>query len=81
VKPELQATQQQEKTMNNDTSNEIGELKIEQLDAIVGGGQCGGGINWRQVGNTINNINYGVGLYMSGGVGLIAAAGGIQMEM
>jgi hypothetical protein len=67
--------------MSNDTSNGIGELKIEELDAIVGGGQRGGGINWGQVGSTIHSINYDVGLYMSGGVGLIAAVGGLQMEM
>jgi hypothetical protein len=38
-------------------TNEISELKIEELDAVVGGGQCGGGVNWGHVGKIISDVN------------------------
>jgi hypothetical protein len=67
--------------MTNFNTND--ELKIEELDAIVGGGQCGGGVNWGQVGRAINKVNIGVGVAMSGGVGgaYLAGAGAVAFVL
>jgi hypothetical protein len=54
--------------MTNFNTND--ELKIEELDAIVGGG----GVNWGQVGGAIHKVNVLAGCAMLGGLGGVALA-------
>ena len=55
------------------TTNEISELKIEELDTVVGG------TNWGRVADTIRAVNTGVGFLAMGGIGYVAELGAIQV--